>query len=318
MTSVTEIKPNPSTRLSVDWVPFAQKLATALEKLEEDQFLILPVKRSRKYIQFSVQGSFGMRVETTSNSYLNKKEQLNEQQISILIDAGWQAPTNAPKDSTTEKDPDGSPNYFIQFPAPVSFNEVANLTVRTFAEVLRVPHPGRLQYFAFDQEAGNIELPELGLKLEDQKSKPAKEKDIPQQLLDVIREATGIIDLASDKDGDLCLQYRSASIIIALLENQRFVRIFSPIVREVEESHELLTKLNVINANPQEKLIRFFINDGAIYGVIEIPADPFVSGHIAQVLHHFSDVADSMGILLQSEFGGHTAFEACLPSSLKH
>ena len=175
-----------------------------------------------------------------------------------------------------------------------------------------------MQYFAFDQEAGNIELPELGLKLEDQKSKPAKEKDIPQQLLDVIREATGIIDLASDKDGDLCLQYRSASIIIALLENQRFVRIFSPIVREVEESHELLTKLNVINANPQEKLIRFFINDGAIYGVIEIPADPFVSGHIAQVLHHFSDVADSMGILLQSEFGGHTAFEACLPSSLKH
>jgi len=192
MTSVTEEKPNPLTCLSADWVPFAQKLATALEKLEEHQFLILPVKRSRRYIQFSAQGAFGMRVETTSNSYLNKKEQLNEQQISFLIDVGWQAPTNTPNDSTPEKDPDGSPNYFVSFPAPISFTEVANLTVRTFAEVLCVPHPGRLQYFAFDKEAGNFELPELGLKLENQKLKPVKEKDIPQQLLGAIRETTGI------------------------------------------------------------------------------------------------------------------------------
>jgi hypothetical protein len=318
MTHVTEVKPNPSTCLSVDWAPFAQKLATALEKLEEDQFLILPVKRSRRYIQFSAQGAFGMRVETTSNSYLNKKEQLNEQQISFLIDVGWQAPTSTPSDSTPEKDPDGSPNYFVSFPAPVSFTEVVNLTVRTFAEVLRVPHPGRLKYFAFDENAGNFELPELGLKLENQKSKPAKEKDIPEQLLDTIRETTGVSDLDFDKDGDIGIRYRSAFPIIRLIENRSFVRIFSPILREVEESHQLFSKLNEINANPFEKLMRFFFNDSAIYAVVEILADPFVSEHIAQTLYHFSTLADSMGTLLQGELGGQTAFEAWLPSSLKH
>ena len=58
----------PSSYVSVAWPPFAQKLAATLEKLQEDQYLILSVKRSNRYVQFAVQGSFGIRVETTSNS----------------------------------------------------------------------------------------------------------------------------------------------------------------------------------------------------------------------------------------------------------
>ena len=53
--------------LSVDWPPFAKTLASVLAKLEEDQFLIVPVKQSNQYVQFAAQGSFGMRTETTSN-----------------------------------------------------------------------------------------------------------------------------------------------------------------------------------------------------------------------------------------------------------
>lgn len=39
------------------------------------------------------QGSFGMRAETTSNSYLARSEQLDPRQIAALTEAGWAAPT---------------------------------------------------------------------------------------------------------------------------------------------------------------------------------------------------------------------------------
>lgn len=126
---MTTKNPASSSYFSVAWFPFAQKLAAALEKLEEDQFLILPVKRSNRFIQFAAQGSFGMRVETTSNSHLPKPEQLDERQISKLVEAGWYGPTGAPSESTPESDPDGSPNFFVEFSVPISFEAVANLAV---------------------------------------------------------------------------------------------------------------------------------------------------------------------------------------------
>lgn len=100
---------NQSSYLSVAWPPFQRKLAAVLGQLEEDQFLVLSVKRSSgRYVQFAAQGSFGMRMETASNSYLDKPERLDELQMSTLIDAGWHAPTRDPVDSTPENDPDGS------------------------------------------------------------------------------------------------------------------------------------------------------------------------------------------------------------------
>ena len=156
-------KSRPGSHLAVAWAPFAQELATSLAKLGEDQFLILSVKRSNRFVQFAAQGSSGMRTETTSNSYLDRAEQLDQQQISALIDAGWNDPTGTSAGSTSAGDPDGSPNYFVEFLAPVSFESVANLTARTFAEILRVAHPGSLEYEAFDEEGGAIELSEMGL-----------------------------------------------------------------------------------------------------------------------------------------------------------
>lgn len=147
---------SPSGSFSVAWSPFEQKLAEALQKLEEDQFLILTVKRSNRFIQLAAQGSYGMRIETTSNSYLAKPDKLNRRQIATLIEAGWCSPTGTPAESTPENDPDGSPNFFVEFSTPVSYGAVANLTVRTLANILRVPHPGSLEYETFDADGKAI------------------------------------------------------------------------------------------------------------------------------------------------------------------
>ena len=75
----------PSSYVSVAWPPFAQKLAATLEKVQEDQYLILSVKRSNRFVQFAVQGSFGIRVETTSNSYVSKEELLRTADHLVIV-----------------------------------------------------------------------------------------------------------------------------------------------------------------------------------------------------------------------------------------
>lgn len=261
-------------------------------------------------------GAFGMRAETTCNSYLAKTEQLNEQQMSTLIDAGWHDPTGTPTDATPERDPDGSPNFFVDFSAPVSFEAVANLAVRTIAEILRVPYPGSLQYEAFDTDGKKILLPELGLKLAKQPPRAENPQDLPQLLLATLKETTGISDLSFDNDRDIGIRSGSALAFARLIDDPPYVRIYSPILRDVEERDGIFARLNDVNAN--ETLMRFIFRNGVIYGVADIVAVPFVSAHVAQAFKHVCAVADGMDSLLQEEFGGRTAFDESMPSSMKH
>ena len=83
----------PPVRKSVAWAPFQKKLAGALAKLEEDQFLIESLKHSNRFVQFAAQGAFGMRAETTSNHYLTKQEQLDAKQLLAVKALGWVDPT---------------------------------------------------------------------------------------------------------------------------------------------------------------------------------------------------------------------------------
>lgn len=306
----------PSVRISKAWPAFSLRLAAVLEKLEEDQFLILSVKNSNRFIQFAAQGSFGVRVETTSNSYLAKPEKLKKEQIVALISLGWAEPTGSPDEATQSNDPDGSPNFFIEFCTPVSFEAVADFAVKTLSKVLRVPHPGSLQYQAFDDLGEGIALPELGLKLEKQIQHKIDFAKLSDLLLEELREFTGINDLAYDQDGDVGIRYGSILIFLQLINDCQYVRIFSPILHEVEDDSGIYTRLNDINANQVQ--VRYFYKNGTIYAITDVLVVPFVSEFVLQALSHFSLTVDGLGGLLQDEFGGHAAFLEGFPSATKH
>jgi len=312
-------QPNLKSKVSVAWPPFEKSLAAVLDGLVEDQYLILLVKHSNRFIQFAAQGAFGIRVETTSNHYLSKQEKLDERQIAALIEAGWQVPTGKPGESTPEDDPDGSPNFFIEFAVPVSFEAVARLTVRTFAEILRVPHPGFLQYEAFDDTEGEwaaLALPALGLK----QAKPKQPGDdlpsLADALLATLQEETGISQLDFDSDGDIGIRCGSAAVFVRLISDPPRIRFYSPILRNVEETPVIYSKLNDFNANAT--LIRFFCQNGVIYGAADIAAVPYVDEHFIQTFVHFCEMVDGMERLLQAEFGGMTGFAESMPSLVKH
>ena len=301
--------------LAETWSAFARKLITVLARLEEDQFLILSVTRSNRLVQFAAQGSVGMRMETTSNSYLIKTERLGKPDIATLIEAGWHAPTGGPDESTPERDPDGSPNFFVDFKVPVCFESMSSLAVRTLAEILHVPHPGYLQCEAFNHDNGEIALPELGLKRAIRKLSD-NEADLSHRLLSTLKEATGLDRLEFDDDGDIAMRYGSAQMFVRLIDDPPYVRIYSPLLREIEPSPAILARLNEINTGLT--LLRLIIRNRTIWSVADVPVSPSVGQRVAQVFHNCCVIAGAMGSLLGEKFGGQIAFAESMPSSLKH
>jgi hypothetical protein len=298
------------------WPMFARKLSAALRKLEEDQFLILSLKQSNQYIQFAAQGSFGMRAETTSNSYLPESRQLTEQQIASLMECGWHPPSGVPADATPERSPDGSPNFFIDFPAPRTFRAVAKTAVTTLVEILRVPHPGFLEYELFDADGNAFALPELGLKRATRKLPDEEATKLPQRLLATMTELTGIADLEFDENGDIAIQYGTVPVFVRLEGDPPYTHIFSPLLTDVEETAQLLARLNEINSGTS--WLHLYLQSGFIVAVADVLAEPFVTEYVARAFQEFCPMAEGIGTLLQSEFRGDASFSEPMPSVLKH
>ena len=307
----------PARSLGRDWRPFADRLAAALATLSEDQNLILAVEHRQRFVQFAGSGASGLRAESVSNAYLAETDQLSADQVAALIAAGWRSPTHAPDASKAEKDPAGSPNFFAEFDAPVPFDEVADLAVRTLAKVFEVSHPDLLEYDAFDTKGNQISFPGL-CRRRAQRPGSAAESDssFAQELLAAIREITGFGDLEFDNDGDICLPRGSQVVFVRRLGTTPFVRIWSPLVRGVDEAPELLGQLNSLNASAG--LVRFSVHDGVVFAEADVAAEPIVASLVELTLRRFCGATDGVDVMLQREFGGRTAFIEHLPGALLH
>lgn len=306
-------------RLSSAWTPFETKLAGVLATLEEDQYLVLVLKQSNRFVQFAGQGAYGMRVETTSNQYLSKQEQLGPATMSALVGLGWCNPTGAAVDSTPERDPDGSPNYYCEFAAPVPFEQAAKLAVRTLIEVVRVPHPVFLEYEAFDTQGSSLAFPELGLRA----AVPAERipDHDPAKLLSALEHITNVPSLVFDADGDIGLRYGSAMILIRIIESvgihsESRVRLCCPMLRKLDATPLLFERLNDFNV--AQGAVRFVFQNGSVYALAEMEAPPLTKDRLAPVFEQFCASADSLGSVLQAEFGGELGFPEPMASVLRH
>lgn len=306
-----------AAKRSRDWPEFMRRLSGVLSKLEEDQYLILNRKQSHRYIQFAGQGSYGLRAETASNHFLAKEEKLDRKQVAAIKAIGWQPPTGKPGQATPRKDPDGSPNYFAEFQAPVQGDSVASMAIETLVSILGVSHPGMLEYEAFDSAGNTLEFRKLGLKVVGRKPQPASiEPDATQLLLKTIVDVTGFTDLDLDGDGDIGVRYGSMIAYARVIGTPPAVHFFSPLVREVEESPALFERINELNRGSRE--VRYFVIEGTIFAAADIRVEPFVDAIVANAYQHFCQSADDVDDLLQAEFGGRTMFEPCMSSKARH
>lgn len=144
------------------WKEFADRLMAALIGLEEDEYLILNVKGTSRFVQFMDQGQYGMRVESISDYYLPEDDHLSENDYQLLTKLGWHAPTQVP--GTSGHDPDGSPNYYLELAHPLPIPDIAVMAVMTVANVHHASHPGELEYDAQSMDGTSIRFPHLSIR----------------------------------------------------------------------------------------------------------------------------------------------------------
>ncbi|WP_433053402.1 T3SS (YopN, CesT) and YbjN peptide-binding chaperone 1 [Dactylosporangium sp. CS-033363] len=86
-----------------------------------------------------------------------------------------------------------------------------------------------------------------------------------------------------------------------------FVRVFSPLLRELACSPELLTELNELNS--QLNFIRLFWRDGSVFAAVEMLASTLDPIELSNACDWVADTADYYDERLRDQFGGRLAFD---------
>jgi hypothetical protein len=96
-------------------------------------------------------------------------------------------------------------------------------------------------------------------------------------------------------------------VFVRVLEAPLCVRMFSPVLEDVEADDRLLDRLNELNA--EIRFVRFFVVEGRVIVAAEMFVAPFVAEHLSRACVQVGRLADEIGGTLQKEFGGRRAFE---------
>lgn len=284
--------------LPVHWQPFAVRLQDAFSRMEEDQFLVLSIKETNRFVQFAAQGAGGMRAEATSNHYLSGRERLGAEEVRQLAKLGWRPPTGSPEEATPQRDPNGSSNFFVDLANPIDFAHLAVMAIRTLSEVYGAPYEGMLQYAVYDYGGNSFALPALQIKREST-DPTLKLSELADRLLDMLRDATGLADLDFDSDGDVNIQARGMPLGICLVGQPPMVRFFSPILEEVKSSRKLLDGLNHLNLNAGPT--RYMLHRRTVIAVLDIPAWPLQVDHVVASLERFTSTIPSASAWLEAK-----------------
>jgi len=144
------------------WKEFVDCLVGALVSLEEDEFLVLGIKGTSRYVQIMDQGAYGIRMEAVSDYYLPEDQHLSEEDYAALMKLGWRAPTQLP--DAIGGGADGSPNYYLDLARPVPYGDVAVMAALTLDNVHGAAHPGCLEYDARSTRGMSIRFPHLPIR----------------------------------------------------------------------------------------------------------------------------------------------------------
>ena len=141
-------------------------------------------------------------------------------------------------------------------------------------------------------------------------------QDISALLIETIKDVTGLTDIKPDQDGDIGVGCGCAVTYLRAIDDGKRVHLFSTVVYGITESAHLIERLNAINANTTD--MQFTFISEAIYAELKVATDPYDSKQVAKTFKQFGEVADAMGILFQSEFGGKTAIAKSMLTVMRH
>ena len=301
----TRAKSQTTHEASTEWTSFSERLVTALQSLEAGQWLIIQKQGVPDWVQYAAEGQGKFRVETKSNWYRELDEELSLEQQECLSRIGWRQPTGTGAESTPDCDPHGSPNYWLDLTLPRNAKKLIDVTVKTLIDVFCVVVPDGLEYEGYYASGDSLSIPQLGLQPLITTRENSQNPQLRAQLLGIIKELTCIDTFAYDADGDIGpISYGCVTAFARLVEDEPYVRLYAPVLDEVQESQELLSRINELNCT--HGFLHLCILNDCLTVVSDVLIAPFLTRYVAQGLANFLQLADEFSSELREEFGCYT------------
>ena len=125
---------------------------------------------------------------------------------------------------------------------------------------------------------------------------------------DMVCEHLGVTACNLDAPQTVCFRAGSAAVFVRLLADEPVhLRVYSPLLREVPETDELILELNRINGD--HHAVRIFQRNETVFAAVELLATTLDPEELVNACNSVGDVADHYDTLLHARFGGTLAFE---------
>ncbi|HYO42784.1 MAG TPA: YbjN domain-containing protein [Candidatus Limnocylindrales bacterium] len=291
------------------WDELEVRLASALERLRPETFLVLSVAGRPKggtapYVQFLNFGPPGLRVEASSNRYLAPAHELSPDREERLGRLGWQWPLDAGEDDR---------NFHREWPNPAPWAEIASLAVRTLRDVFDVEAPARLRYLHRAAPAFEGRLPRLDLGIPAERSPRPRDDDdgqgpspalvlLNRRLEDALKSFLGLPDLIRDADDDIPVRVGSVLMYVrAVAGTPPLVQLFAPVLDDVELTLPLLETINEVNR--RVLFGRLFWGHRGVIVAMELTGVDLTHEQVAFACVQLGNLADALGTELAARFG---------------
>jgi hypothetical protein len=287
---------------ALTWDALEERLAAVLRRMAVDTFLILSTSGaddSAYYVQFAQGGRPGFRAEAVSNSFLAGARALSPAQEELLGRLGWQWPSGGDA---------GDRNFSRQWPQRAPFRDVARLAVRTLRDVYGIRGPDDLVYRRFDDTGRDFPVPELGIRAE--ALRPPRGATLGRETdadgLDAVVERAVksflcVDHLVRDGDGDIPIHAGGAYLFVRVLGGPSpAVRVFSPVLRAVGPTYDLLSAVNHVNTRLLYARALWVAGDVII--AAEVPGAQATEALVGSTCAEVAGLAESIGAELGDRF----------------
>lgn len=273
------------------------EIVEALTKLVTDgivagTFVILEGGPTRNYyIQFAVQGG-RLFCEAVSNQYLEPQDQLDDAQLRALENLGWREPEHEAQ------------NWFRTFRPndPDDYIAIVGITRRAFTDVFRLPANGPLVMTRSWE--GQVLVPEVEIRFASESHRSSYE-----QIVSYAAELFGDALQLDRRRPVVFVQHGSAitSLAVNPIEvHSTVVDLYSPIVREIETTPELMRWL--LHTNYRMRMGALGLDgDGDVVLKHSLVGDTVTREELQIVLTTLVQLADELDDEITRRFGGFTA-----------
>ena len=302
------------------WTGFRGRLADRLAGLEDDDILLVEMETGNDegdlagcapYLQFVAWGGDLVRAEVSSNSYLDERYELTDQDEELLVERGWLAPTCGPEDEADS----GSANFHTDLERNHA-DLAATMAVQALRDAFGCAHPIFLDADGLeidpDFSPPVIAPGSTGDAVEDEDDdEPLVEfPGNPLELREMVDRAVAQMfdePLYHDDDGDIAILTGSTPLWVRVIADAPAVDVFSHVVTDFEDAERADQEVAMLNRS--HPFAKFYVRDDVIVMRYRQFAIPFVPQQLRSVLAQLLGDIDDLARDLAARVGGRRFFE---------